>query len=239
MKNWVKGAALGAVLIGLASFGAQAQVALTGTGGTVTYDFNSYLGTSAPTDWSIGSMSLYNGRTTGSSSTGGIYAMGTGSDYALGFLGSGGAAGLVASASISFANNTGGVLDSITLSWTAEDWRVQGRQSTLSFNSSIPGNYSSYTFTSPVGSTTGGSMAASQSYSITFTGLDLQVGDSFSFTWSYSGDGAGGSGSRSMVGLDDVVLTYSTLAIPEPSTYTLIGMGAGILVLAQLRRKKA
>jgi hypothetical protein len=88
-----------------------------------------------------------------------------------------------------------------------------------------------------VGSGLGGSSGTS--ISVDLSGIsDLQGVDSVIFKFFASGSTA--TGGFGFYGSNALTINGVTaLAIPEPSTYALLGAGAGILILAQLRRKKA
>jgi len=239
MKNWVKGAVLGAALIGLSSIGAQAQVALTGTSGTITYNFDNWdgLSTTPANGWTISNATM-KGQDAGSSNAGGFHALGNPGEVSLGFLATSSAPNITGNASLSFVNNTGNIITSITLSWDAETWRTAGRASTLSFSDSLGGDFSNYLYSAPTSSGVAG-LQDSKTFTLTLNDLSIAAGDQISFSWGWArGDGSGSGGA---IGLDNVNFSYLTdaLTIPEPSTYALLGAGAGILIVMQLRRRKS
>jgi hypothetical protein len=69
-------------------------------------------------------------------------------------------------------------------------------------------------------------------YSVTLSGLSGATNGAFAFRYTVSDGGAFGSGSN-YIGIDSV----SVSAVPEPSTYLMFGVGAGLL--AFMRKRKA
>ena len=108
-----------------ASLQAYSQISFTGE---YTQDFNTCAGTiaSIPTGWVFtGNPSAEKGIATGTGNAGGIYAYGTGGEYALGFLHSGSSTPLGAYTAI-FTNSTTSTITSLYIAYDFEQWRGGG-----------------------------------------------------------------------------------------------------------------
>lgn len=147
----------------------------------------------------------------------------------------------------SFLNSTGATVTELTLSFDAYQWRQGtggaggGRNSTLdligsqnltglnpfNFTAAIPG-ISNPAVGRAFGDPAPAAFTADSSFSQTLSGLNIANGDSFSVSFTYN-RGAG-SGSAQGIAIDNFALT----AIPEPSTWLLIGLGI-VCILVRLR----
>ena len=236
---------------------AQGQVAINSTNFTqvgdvftFTNNFNSYAGTAAPTNWSV-TGSNYLGTDSGTANAGGIRALGTTGEYSLGFLGNGGTPSYTAS--ISFENSTGLTITELTLSFDYELWRQlsgSNRQSTMVFSDTNSIGFNNFTvggdavnatsagaYTSSLAAsgTNTGSMFEQATFTQTLTGLNIVDGATFGFSFTYDRGASAGSGQS--IGLDNFAM--SATAIPEPSTYALLGLGVGALIWLRRRRAAA
>ena len=145
---------LGALALGLIAPAAHAVTPIPFNGTTYTENFNTLPtaavanATTPPTPVDVPNLAGWQYRNTvttgnsnfsagtGSANGGGVYSFGTdASDRALGLLASG---GYIGSIGVIFQNNTGGTLNSFTLSYTGEQWRSSTvTQNTLSFNYAV------------------------------------------------------------------------------------------------------
>lgn len=249
-------------LIGLAALslaGVQAQVVINSSSFTYSQNFDTLATSGTNNTWTDNSTipGWYSNKviyisTNGSSTTGGLNSLGaTGStDRALGATTSGSAAtvnfGMVLQNASGFSIN----LSNILLSYTGEMWRVNATAQSLAFEyqvSAAPitsitsGTYSANTnlnFTSPATSTAaavdGSSAANKTSFSniaISSSGV-LNNGEYLSLRWTKTGS------SSPSIGIDDLTISATASAVPEPSTWALIGLGSAFL-LWRIRRKNS
>jgi hypothetical protein len=215
----------------LLSFGAllprtHAQISITSISASDEYaqNFNTYAGTalSIPTGWTVtfSATSNFGGTNAGTTATGGAWAFGASSDFSLGALHTGGTG--IITLGVSFTNNTGSTLSSLTLNWNYEQYRYPNASGfSLSGTGALAGN-SSITASGFTGSNSGTSGVATQTpISITLSGLSISNGSSFGFQWATTDP----SGNDNNIALDDFRLNAT--AIPEPSAYAeLLGMMA-------------
>jgi len=184
---------------------AAGSISLTAIGVTYSQDFNSLANTgtssAVPNGWDFietGSNAnvLYTAGT-GSSATGDTYSFGSAgsSERAFGGLRSGTVIPIIGA---QFTNNTGGTINSLTIAYTGEEWRlgVAARTDRLDFQLSTNAtsltlgtwvDYDSLDFTTPNTVTTGakdGNLAGNRtSITFTITGLSIPNTDSFWIRW--------------------------------------------------------
>jgi len=224
--------------------GVQAQTIISNFS-PITQNFNAYTGTATlPTDWStnwtdFNPGGFYN-RNTAYTNSNSAYALrdsATSSDIALG--GKMGASEGPFNFTWALTNSTGQTLNGFTLAWDIEQYSGGFRATTVNFAYSIgAGPYSTTGVTgttlttASLGATDGVQLASitTTSRSINVSGLTLNNGDNLNLRYILT-TGAG-SGGNAHIGIDNVSFT----AIPEPSTYALLGLGLGALWF--LRRKK-
>jgi MYXO-CTERM domain-containing protein len=224
----------GFILAGLATSSAVAQQSITQFDLALSQDFDGYAGTAAPSGWTS-STSSFQGRGTGSGTTGGIYSFGTDSTgvdtdrwFGVQFAGAPNAA---VTLSTSFRNDTGGVITSLVISYDAYQFRAVQNGRTSFFNVNLNGGaaISGLTFTSNNSLATGqrgtilGVSAFPTTLTATVSGLSIQPDAVFTLNWA-GGRGDDTTGSAQGIGINNVSLT----AIPETSTYAAI---FGVLVL--------
>jgi hypothetical protein len=190
----------------------------------------------------------------GSSNAGALYSYGTGTDRALGSIGSGNAAAGSFAWGVQILNNTGVTMIIDTISYVGEQWRNSAaadqtvtfwyRTSPIIITSLDPGSnigwtaLSSLDFTSPItGGTAGaldGNLPANQvSLSANNLAINLAAGEYIMFRWrdiDHPGNDHG-------LAIDNFSLTV--VPIPEPSTYALIALGLGGLILARRWQRSA
>ncbi len=160
------------------------------------------------------------GKPTGHVTTGGVYALDTGSNTILAIQ-PGGDDFTPGAITLRLQNNTGDVIDQLNLTYEIWYFNDQNRANSLNFAYSpdnlVYTNVSSLDFTTPAGA------AASPTWQVeprstTVTGLNLVTGDFLYLKW--LGDDAGGSGSRDEYGLDNIQVTIPTGDSPPDLTMT-------------------
>lgn len=140
-----------------------------------------------------------------------------------------------------YSNDTGSVIDSLTLSFDINRYRLNTNAATVSLFTSLDGT----TWTAQTGgnvsltsgansydfSLSGSSFTSVFSQSVTLTSLNIANAGNLYVRWSFSTGSANSQG----LGLDNVSLT----AIPEPATYAaLLGVAALVGVAVYRRRAK-
>lgn len=236
----------------------HAQVAITALNVATTENFNS-IGTSSaaslPSGWRMTAAAdlsvswgdatnvttLTAAASSGSPTAGGRYNWGqTATDRSIGFMTSSGYAS-PNSILADVRNATAFTIDSVTLSFDYERYRINTAAASVVFQYSTDGSNwisatagdsgafstsaSSYGFTTPVSTT---------SRTVTLSSLNLASGSDLYFRWNFNTTGSNSQG----IGLDNFSLTASTSAIPEPSTYAAI-VGAVALGYVAVRRRRA
>ncbi|MDR6966764.1 hypothetical protein J2X31_000762 [Flavobacterium arsenatis] len=175
---------------------------------TKTDDFNSYNPSSAanvtstlPTGWaySFTGATAYRGRTNSVGTNNGVYAFGTNPDYSLGAFRTG---SNVHTYTVSFTNNSGSTITSISVAWNYEQWTFANASG---WNVTGTGQLASNTTLNAadfVGSATG-SAGASTPISLNLTGLNITNGQSFGITFSTTD----ASGADNGISIDDFSIT--------------------------------
>lgn len=145
----------------------------------------------------------YSGRGTGTINTGGIWAYGSSGEYAIGMQRSG---SNEVSFTVSFTNNSGSTITSLTIAWDYEQWRFGGNTSginvtgTGALSSNVTLNGKDFIGTS---SGTSGTVAVTNISSFTLTGLSIADGTSFGMKWIT----VDASGSDNGIGIDNFSIT--------------------------------
>jgi uncharacterized protein len=177
----------------------------------------------------------------GSSAADGVYSFGTNgsSERALGSL-----AGPTRTSTFGaiFVNNTGSTLNSVTISFTGEQWRQARNSNTLLFQYAVgAGSITNGAFTSfnalnftalrtgPVGALNGNLAINQRQISATITGLNWTAGSTLAIRWDDENDIRPEPG----MAVDNFSLT-----IPEPATVAA-GCAAVILMVISLRNRRA
>jgi PEP-CTERM motif len=259
MQNKLFGAAIAAATL-IVVPGAQAQVRLTTT--TYSQNFNTLAtsGTSKalPAGWKLdergsstaGSDDAY---ATTTANTGTAYAFGTGSERALGSVTSGTATPILFGAF--FTNGLGSAIQSITLDYFGEQWRLGTASSDrLSFEYSLnatslsDGTWTSFSaldFASVKNGAGSGSAssaldgnAAANRAAISATIGNLLIADGSGFAIRWTDRDVGGSDHG--LAIDDLTLTATLApsAVPEPAAWAMLIGGLGFAGAA-LRRRPA
>ncbi|WP_084583527.1 PEPxxWA-CTERM sorting domain-containing protein [Sphingomonas azotifigens] len=260
MQNKLFGATLVAAAV-IGAPAAQAQVVLTTN--TYTQNFNTLAtsGTSKllPTGWQLdergsstaGSDDAY---ATTNANGGTAYAFGSGSERALGSVTSGNATPILFGAF--FTNALGSTIQSITLDYFGEQWRLGTASSdVLSFEYSLNatglsnGSWTAFKaldFASIKNGTGSGSASSAldgnaagnrKEISATIDNLLIASGGSFAIRWTDRDVG----GSDHGLAIDDLTLTAGVMppasAVPEPAAWALLIGGFGFAGGALRRRR--
>lgn len=177
-------------------------------------DFNGYSGSSAsvPAGWTATSAN-YRGIGDGTSNTGGAWAYGVlaSGEYSIGGLYSGSNGEVTYS--VSFKNNTGSTITTLSFSWDYEQWRYANTSGlVITATGALTGNatINSKGFTG-VSSGTSGSVTVTPVATFTLTGLSIASGATFGISWVTNG--AVASGSDNGIGIDNF-----TMLAPVPCT---------------------
>lgn len=214
----------------LLAWQSKAQVSIVTLNVAYTDSFTSFTGSTDPGNWissDATGTSIWQGQNTGSATTGGKYAYGTGLDvdYALGFLPTGSREVYV---DIAFINNTGATITALDIAYAAEQWRssnggrVNGWEvsydigSTGSFTDVGALNYQAAN-TKPTGALDGND-AANRSVRSAMVG-GLNIADGTSFTIRFFGNNGTGSGARQGIAIDEFSLTASGFVSAQAYTY--------------------
>lgn len=238
-----------------ASLSAQAQVQLTAASLNYSQNFDTLAssGTSSslPAGWAFsevgGNANTTYAAGTGNDTAGNTYSFGKAgsTERALGGLRSG---SLVPQFGVSFVNLAGRAIESVSIGYIGEQWRLggTGRTDRLSFqystdattlNSGTWTNLSALDFIAPKNSTPTGALdgnaAANRSaLSGSIAGLNLAQGGSLWLRWS----DVDVSGSDDGLAIDDFSFNATLAPVPEPSTYALLLAGLCAVGLMSRRR---
>ncbi|HEX2616304.1 MAG TPA: hypothetical protein VHL57_02115, partial [Flavobacteriales bacterium] len=180
-----------AAFAGLLSLSSWAQISITSLPyNPAVTDFNAFNPTNSgnltatiPTGWTAASSgtAAYNGQGTGSSATGGYWGYGSAGNFSLGALRSGGPGNITYA--VSFTNNSGATINSITLAWDYRQYRFANTSGwDCSATGVLAGNatINSKDFTGAATGTSGATTAVS---SFTISGLTITNGQTFGFSW--------------------------------------------------------
>jgi endonuclease I len=221
------------------------QISITATGTAFTQDFNTLANTGTtnaistlPLGWTFvetgtGANTTY-AADNGAANSGNTFSYGTtaATDRALGGLLSG---SNNATLGASFTNNTGAAINSLTITYTGEQWRLgaAGRADRLDFSYSTSAtalttgayisettlNFTAPTTTGAVGALDGNVAANRTSISSTITGLNIANGTTFWIKWT----DFNASGADDGLGIDDFSITVAGGAadVTPPTVTTL------------------
>jgi hypothetical protein len=135
-----------------------------------------------PVGWSISGAANYKGRGAGTGTSGGFYAFGTTTDFSLGALRSG---SNEYTYQVSYTNNSGATINSLTIFWNYEQWRYANASGwNCSGTGALSGNsvLASKNFTGTSSGTTG-SVSTTAINSFTLENLSIANGQSFGISW--------------------------------------------------------
>lgn len=192
--------------------------------------------------YNLGSLVTTQGKgTTGTNaltgtSTGGAHMFVSGvlasdTDKAIGFLSSGSFSDN-RDVLFAFTNNTGTILTSLQLSWDYEKYRSGSATREWTFftstdgstwGSAIPAGGQAYT-ADPSNATVFNPPSTTSSPVVSLTSLSIANGNAFYLRWNYDGSGTGSNGQG--LGVDN----FSLVAVPEPTSLALGGIGLVVLV---------
>lgn len=238
-----------------ASLSAQAQVQLTAASLNYSQNFDtlasSGTNSSLPAGWAFLEAGSNANTTyaagTGSDTAGNTYSFGKAgsTERALGGLRSG---SLVPQFGVSFVNLAGRAIESVSIGYIGEQWRLggTGRTDRLSFQYSTDATtLNSGTWTSlsaldfiapknstPTGALDGNAAANRSALSGSIAGLNLAQGGSLWLRWS----DVDVSGSDDGLAIDDFSFNATLAPVPEPSTYALLLAGLCAVGLMSRRR---
>ncbi|MEI8293697.1 MAG: PEP-CTERM sorting domain-containing protein [bacterium] len=247
-------------LIGLAALslaGVQGQVTINSVSFTYTQNFDTLAASGTNNTWTDNATlaGWYANRTAyistnGSSTTGALNSLGaaSSSDRALGATTSGTTTtvnfGMVLRNACGFSIN----LSDISLSYTGEMWRINTNIQSLAFEYQVSssaitsitsGTYTANTnlnFTSPGNGTAAAVDGSSPAYRTSFSNVALTPsgvlndGDYLAIRWTKNGTNS------PALGIDDLTISANAAAVPEPTTWALIGLGSAF-VLWRVRRQ--
>lgn len=258
---------------------ASAQISYTTSGSTYTQDFNTLIQTGTNQTWTNNStlsgwwlyrqptpgtdITTYNAGT-GSSNAGNFYSFGasaTDADRSLGGVASGGAyfgnppTGTVAGwIAVSFTNNSGESLTSLTVNYNGEQWRDGGATTpnaqTMVMEYGFGASFTtvatwtpagaSFNFVSPVFVNTGSGAAVDGNVA----GMVAGLGGTINTTWN-NGDTLwirfienNDAGNDHGLSLDNFSFSGVSAAVPEPTTYALIGVTMATAGFVTYRRRQ-
>lgn len=180
-------------------------------------NFNTYNGSgpgTLPTGWSLSGAANYRGTGTGTSNTGGFYAFGSGSDFSLGALRSSTNNYTYA---VSFTNNSGNTITSLTISWNYEQWRYANTSGwdvtgtgALASNATLNGK-------DFAGNVSGTSGSVTTTAITTFTlSVNIPNGQTFGISWVTNDVASSDNG----VSIDDFSLQATGAGGPQNQTIT-------------------
>ncbi len=238
-----------------ASLSAQAQVQLTAASLNYSQNFDTLAssGTSSslPTGWALlennSSVNVSYAAGTGSNNAGNTYSFGKAdsTERALGGLRSG---SLVPVIGVSFINLAGRAIESVSIGYIGEQWRLGAlnRADSLTFqystdatalNNGVWTSVSALNFLAPTKTGTAGGLdgnaAANRSaLSGSIAGLNLAQGGSLWLRWS----DVDASGADDGLAIDDFSFNATLAPVPEPSTYALLLAGLCAVGLMSRRR---
>jgi|GEM_PF-2192639 len=224
-KLWRPLATLICLLLGAPSLHAQLLIDLTGPTPTYTQNFDGFDGTATtvPTampGWTL-SGNTFRGAGCGAGSSGGIYAFGTGTDFALGYLPASGSPNDTFTAHVAFMNSTGGTITEVTIAYNFERWKPNTRLNGFSVYSDL-GDVSALNQIG-AGMTGAACTVITNAKTVTLTGLNVPDGDSFYVE--FRGGRGTGTGSSQGIAIDDFSLSAEVYFAPTLTLDTLTDFG--------------
>lgn len=244
----------------LATASAQAAVSVNSTAFTYSQTFDTLASTGSTAfindttllGWSLfrtagTSLSVTAG--TGSSNAGGFYSFGSSgsTERALGSVASGSTGTL--NYALSLTNNSGALINSFTLGFDGEQWRNGGVAAphTLTLQYGFGASYAAVTswlspgagfdFSSVIGTTTAAPIDGNVTGRVAGLGgtvaTNWAVGDTLWIRWTDVDNTGGDHG----LAIDNINLSVTAAAVPEPGTYALMLAGLGAVGFIARRRR--
>jgi hypothetical protein len=195
----------------------------------------------------------------GSVNTGSFYSFGTGTntDRSLGGTASGGtyfgspASGAVAGwIAVGFTNNTGENLSAFTVGYNGEQWRNGGNVTaqTMVLEYGVGATFTDVATWTPAGAafnfTSVVNTATAAAVDGNVAGLVTGLGGTVNFAWN-TGDTLwiryienNDAGNDHGLGIDNFSFSATASAVPEPTTYALIGLSLASAGLVEYRRRR-
>ena len=189
---------------------AQAQINIGALPYSYSENFDTYAGNAAtlPTGWTVVGGCTFRGTNNGFATAAGYYGWGSGGDYNLGVLASGTCPG--PGYTVSFINNSGSTITSLTISYDFDQWRFAGGN-TNGFTVTQTGIGASVAGLDQTSNPTGtNGVPEVTPKSINLSGLNIPDGGTFTLTFTTS-DGAG---SDNGFGIDNFSLTATGTTTP-------------------------
>ena len=210
-------------LVGVAGADAIGQISIGALPYSYSNNLDAYVSLATlPNGWTKGGTGGFVGASNGSLSNGGFYSYGATSDpdRSLGALHSSSATG---SYTVTFTNNSGSTITSLTLAWNYEQWRFAQNNSgwdcsgtgALAGNAILGGKDFAGAGTGPSGGGAG-PVAVTPVTSFTLTGLSIANGTSFGVTWIVND----ASGADNGISIDD--FSMSATAAPAATAPTVL-----------------
>ena len=244
----------------LATASAQAAVSVNSTAFTYSQTFDTLASTGSTAfindttllGWSLfrtAGTSLAVTAGTGSSNAGGFYSFGSAgsTERALGSVASGSTGTL--NYALSLTNNSGALINSFTLGFDGEQWRNGGVAAThtLTLQYGFGASYAAVTswlspgtgfdFSSVVGTTTAAPIDGNVTGRVAGLGgtvaTNWAVGDTLWIRWTDVDNTGGDHG----LAIDNINLSVTAAAVPEPGTYALMLAGLGAVGFIARRRR--
>ncbi|MDZ4808894.1 MAG: hypothetical protein SGI96_11595, partial [Bacteroidota bacterium] len=226
---------MGVFVFLIMSEGGKAQISITSVPyapGATNFDLYNpvdapTLASTIPTGWTAASSgtATHNGQGTGTSATGGYWGYGTGGDFSLGALRSVTPGNITYS--VSYTNNTGSTINTLTFSWDYEQWRYVN---TSGWNCSGTGALAGNVIVdgkdfAGVAAGTNGTVTETPVTSFTLTGLSIANGATFGISWVTTDI----TGSDNGISIDNFNISacFSPVATITGASNTLICAGQG------------
>jgi|GEM_PF-1339200 len=211
----------------LCSANAQAQWSITAANTNVTQNFNAMgSGATLPAGFQIISPRsaapgfvdyAADAGSLAQNQTGGAYNFGSGTDRSIGILNS----GTYTSGKyvvLHIINNTGSLVNAVTIHWKYEKYRTGSRAWNWNFYhgpTSVPGiteGNGNQSYAADGDNATNSNPPISVSKNVTITGLNIPAGNSYYFRWVLTG--SGGSTNGQALAIDDVTISLTSACSP-------------------------
>jgi|GEM_PF-6241500 len=181
------------------------SILINATNTDFTQNFNLFAGDAGtmPTGW-VSSTSTFQGSGTGSGSSAGMWAYGSGSDYSLGVL-PGNATGDI-TLTTNFRNTTGVTINTLVITYDFEQYSYNNNTTGFVVSSAL-GNVSGLTQTG----VSSGSGVSVTTKTITLTGLNVPNNGTFNLSWLIANQ----SGNDNAIAIDNFIIKANPVAAPN------------------------